>query len=127
MRLLGIDYGKKRIGLAFSEGFLAAPLSVITVKTQKQALSEIKTVCEKLAIEKIIMGSVKGILEKETIRFGETLSTQIGIPILFVDETLTSKTAIRKMIEGGTKQKKRRIMQDATAAALILESFLERG
>lgn len=127
MRLLGIDYGRKRIGLAFSEGLIASPLSVISVQTQKQALSEIKTLCKKLVIERLVVGIVKGTLEKEVLDFAELLSAQTKIPVTFVDETLTSKSAIRKMVEGQTTKKKRRIMEDATAAALILEVFLEGG
>ena len=127
MRLLGIDYGRKRIGLAFSEGFLPSPLSVILVKTQVQVLTDIKRDCQELGIEKLVMGISQGILEKEMKAFGEKLSTQMGIPIVFIEEAFTSKTAIRKMVEGNTTQKKRKTMEDATAAALILERFLEEA
>lgn len=127
MRLLGIDYGRKRIGLAISEGLVPSPLSVISIQSQKQALSEIKTLCKKLGIERLVVGIVKGTLEKEILDFAKLLSIQTEIPVTFVDESLTSKSAIRKMIEGQTTKKKRRTMEDATAAALILEEFLEGG
>jgi putative Holliday junction resolvase len=126
MRLLGIDYGKKRIGLAFSEGFFPSPLSVILLKTQAQALLAIAEECKKLDIEKIVIGISKGTLAKETRIFGGGLSKITEIPVVFIDETLTSKVAIQKMIEGKTSKKKRKIREDAAAAALILQNYLEK-
>lgn len=127
MRLLGIDFGKRKIGLAYSEGFLPSPLSTIEVKTQKQVISEIQATCERLSIEKIIIGVSGGTLDHKTRIFGKILSSQANIPVAFVDETLTSKDAIKKMIEGKTTQKKRKVMEDAVAATLILNIYLERG
>lgn len=125
MKFLGIDYGKRKIGLAYSEAMLPSPLTTIEVKTQKQALSEIQAICERLAIEKIIVGVSGGILDQEAKIFGRILSGQVGIPVDFVDETLTSRDAITKMVEGKTTQKKRREMEDAVAATLILNTYIE--
>lgn len=125
MRFIGIDYGKRKVGLAYSEGQLPSPLSTIEVKTQKQALSEIQAICQRLAIEKIIVGVSGGVLDKDARIFGRILSGQTHIPVDFVDETLTSREAVTKMIEGKTTQKKRRIMEDAVAATLILNAYLE--
>ena len=127
MRFLGIDFGKRKIGLAYSEGLLPSPLSTIEVKTQKQALSEIHAICERLLIEKIIVGVSGGILDKEVRIFGRILSAQTHIPVEFVDETLTSRQAVTKMVEGKTTKKKRREMEDAVAATLILNSYLENS
>lgn len=125
MRLLGVDFGKRKIGLAYSEGLLPSPLTTIEVKTQKQALSEIQAVCERLLVEKIIVGVSGGVLDQEAQIFGRILSGQVNIPVDFVDETLTSKDAVKKMVEGKTTRKKRKEMEDAVAATLILNTYLE--
>lgn len=125
MKLLGIDYGKKRIGIAYSEGLLPSPLSTLEVKTQKQVLTKIQEVCERLAIEKIILGLSGGFLDSEIQKFGEVLAVTTSLPVSYVDETLTSKDAVKKMIEGKTTQKKRKQIEDAVAAAIILNTYLE--
>ena len=125
MRILGIDFGLKRIGVAFTEGFLPSPLTVIEVRSRKQALLDIKELCERLGIEKIIIGESGGTVDVKARAFGEELSKQTQIPTEFIDETLTSKEAIKKLIEGKTTKKKRREMEDAVAAAIILNTYLE--
>lgn len=125
MKLLGIDFGKRKIGLAYSEGFLASPLAVVDVRTEKQALSEITNVIERLAIERIIIGLSGGVLDTSAQTFGEHLTNQTHIPVIYIDETLTSKEAIKKMIEGKTTQKKRKILEDAVAATIILNTYIE--
>jgi|SRR5581483_7097631 len=125
MKLLAIDYGKKNIGMAFSEGFLPSPLTTITVRTKKQVLTDIMGVCERLGIEKIVLGLSGGVLDKEVKNFGEILTKQTSIPVAFVDEALTSRLAVAKMVEGKTSQKKRRTQEHAVAATIILNSYLE--
>lgn len=125
MKILGIDFGKRKIGLAYSEGLLASPLSVIQVKTQKQAISEIVSICERLAIEKIVIGLSGGSLDRTTLPFGENLSKITNIPLAFVDETRTSTEAIAKMVEGETTKKKRKVLEDAVAATIILNTYIE--
>ena len=125
MKFLGLDFGKKKIGLAYSEGLLASPVSVIVVKTQKQALSEIVQICERLGIEKIILGLSGGKLDDGVRSFGQTIAHATGRPIDYVDETLTSREAVKKMVEGKTTKKKRKMMEDAVAATIILNTYIE--
>lgn len=125
MKSLGIDFGKRKVGVAFSEWLLAEPLTTIVVKSQKQLLSEIMAICERLAIEKIILGLSGGPLDNQVRKFGKALSTITNIPVFYVDETLTSKSAVAKLVEGGTTKKKRREMEDAVAATIILNTYLE--
>lgn len=126
MKLLAVDFGRKKIGLAFSEGLLAQPLTVITVKTKQSALSEIINICQRLAIEKVIFGLPGGVLDKEIRSFANTIIEQTNVTVDFTDETLTSRQAITKMVEGKTTRKKRRLLEDAVAAAIILNSYLEQ-
>lgn len=125
MKFLGVDFGRKKIGLAFSEGLLASPLTVISVKTNKTALLEITSIMERLAIEKVIFGLPGGVLDKEIRSFANQLTKQTNVPVDFVDEALTSRQAISKMVEGKTTRKKRRLMEDAVAATIILNTYLE--
>lgn len=125
MRLLGVDFGKSKIGLAYSEGILASPLSVIPVKSQKKAAVEITAICARLSIEKIVLGLSGGILDKEVVAFGETLRRSANVSVDFVDEAFTSRDAVTKMVEGNTTKKKRREFEDAVAATLILNTYIE--
>lgn len=103
--ILGIDYGPKNIGLAISEGFIAEPYEVIH---HPEALKDIIT---KLKINKIIVGVSEGQSRELAQDFGKNLQSVIGLPIEFVDETLTS-------FEAGDKN-------HAKAAAFILQRYLD--
>lgn len=125
MRLLGIDFGERRIGLAYSEGLLPSPLMVFTVKTAKEATEKVAEVCERLHIQKVVLGLSHGKLDGAARTFGQRLIKRINVSVAFVDETFTSKEAVRKMVEGRTTRKKRRKMEDAVAATIILNTYLE--
>lgn len=116
MKYLGVDFGLKRIGLAISEGELASPWQV--VDTQK--FSEI---IKKISFEKIIVGLPEGKMGKNVMRFVNALKKQ-GFMVETADETLSSKKAIEAMIGQKAGQKKRR-SNDATAAAIILQDYIE--
>ena len=122
MRLLGIDYGLKRIGLAVAEGGLPYPLEVIL--NQPGVVQKIKKICEKYQVEKIVLGLPDGKLKKLVEKFGQELNSDIYLPVVFQDETLTSREAIVKMVAAGKKRKLRRAREDAFAATLILQAYL---
>lgn len=119
MRVLGIDYGEKKIGLAIADGPLAEPLGVINKKSWE---SRIGMVCEKQGIEKIIVGVSEGKMANKTKKFGEMLGKITGLPVEYHDETLTTKEAIAKMEEIGKRLK----AEDAISAALILQEYLDK-
>ena len=127
MKILGIDYGRGRVGVAYSEGLLPSPLAVIRVKSKKQVLSEIAAIAERLAIEKIVLGLSGGRLDKEVLTFAEEITAQTNIPVDYIDETLSSKEAVGKMVEAKTTKKKRKVMEDAVAATIILNTYLEQN
>lgn len=122
MKILGIDYGRKKIGLAISEGILATPLAVVK---EKQPLAAIKKICLDQQITEIVIGLPESGIVEEIKLFGQKLETMTGLTVAFQDETLTSRSAVAKMIAAGKKRKFRRQKEDAVAAALILESYLE--
>lgn len=124
MRHLGIDYGSKNIGLSLSdeEGMMAFPLK--TVKNGASLFGEIKSITEKESVGVIIVGESLDYAGKENpimkkIRpFAEKLKAETGLPIFFEPEFLTSREAGH--IQGENEK------TDASAAALILKSYLDK-
>lgn len=123
MKYLAIDYGRSHLGLAISEGFIAEPYGVEVRISNLEA--GIKEICQKENIEIIIIGISEGLMAEETKKFGASLANAIGIPVEYQDETLTSKEAIKKMIESGKKKIDRQTKEHNFAACLILQSYLD--
>lgn len=118
MKLLGIDFGLKKVGLALSDGFLVEPLGVVRNKNQ------IKRICQEQGVEKIVIGLSEGKMAEKTKRFGQKLKLITGLPVDYQDETLSSQEAKKLMVKIGKPQKKRRDQEHAIAAALILRHYL---
>lgn len=124
MRLLGIDYGSKRVGLALSDesGVFAFPYSV--VPGGKNAVPLVAQVCKENAVEKIVIGEsldYKGNPNKimpAIIQFAELLGAATQIPVVFEREFLTTREASHIQGEHASI--------DASAAALILKSYIDR-
>lgn len=123
MKFLGIDYGQKRIGLAISddEGKIAFPYKVVYNKSG--VLDEILSVLKKEKITKIIIGlpvpfSGKENKQTEEVKiFAKKLEQKIKLPVEFQNEILTTKSAKA----GSSKE-----ILDASAAAVILQSYLDK-
>ncbi|KPJ70484.1 hypothetical protein AMJ51_01730 [Microgenomates bacterium DG_75] len=124
MRILGIDFGLAKIGLAIADDGLAQPLGV--VKNGQPALAKIARLVGQEQIEKIVIGVSEGKIGQKTRKYGEWLKTMTGVKVVFQDETLTTKEAIAKMIEAGKKKKYRQEKEDAFAAAIILQAYLDK-
>lgn len=127
MKILGVDYGRKKIGLALAEGPLAEPLAVVRGENPQELAKKIGQIVEKEAIDKIVIGISEGEMAKETRAFGEELRGKLNLPLEFFDETLTSQEATRLSVEAGVKRQKRKSFEDAFAATLMLQSYLERS
>lgn len=135
MKILGIDYGRKKIGLAVgdSESRFVEPLLVLTsskfkvpafVKTM--AGRQISKLISENNIETIVVGLPSGKIDEKVKTFGKTLGKSTGVPVEYFDETLTTKDAQKLLIASGRKRKSRREKEDAIAAAIMLESYLGR-
>jgi putative Holliday junction resolvase len=124
MVYLGIDYGRAKVGLAISEGFLAQPLVVLP--NGKKLLGKISSLVQQQRVKKIIIGLPEGNLKEEIKIFGQKLKKLASLPIEFEPESLTTQEAVVKMIEAGKGKKARREKKDAFAAALILQSYLDK-
>ena len=108
MRLLGIDYGRAKIGLAISEGSLAEPFSVIRYEDEKALLEKIKALVDKEEIDKAVVGVSEGRSAEEAMGFGEKLKN-LGVEVVFFDETLSTVSAQELSLQTGMKRKKRSV------------------
>ncbi|MCL5091100.1 MAG: Holliday junction resolvase RuvX [Patescibacteria group bacterium] len=126
MKILGIDYGRAKVGLAVAdiETKLATPLTVVSLSNLNKQLPSI---VKEHHIGKIVIGIPGGKIEKEIREFGRNLQKEISLSVEFFDETLTTQEAQKVLISSGKKRKARREMEDAFAAAIMLELFLEGG
>ena len=123
MKYLGVDYGLKRVGLAISEGEIASPYRVIEIKSLRDGFNKIFSIFHNGNFDKIIVGLPEGAMAKAVTRFVDSLKAK-GIDVETADETLSSKQALRDMIETGVGEKKRGLRDDR-AAAIILQNYLD--
>ena len=132
-RVLGLDVGDRRIGLALSDsgGILASPLTVIEHTTELQDIEAILMIAQERGAERIIVGLPRlmngdiGPQAQKVQAFTEAMRAHAQIPIEYRDERLTTVTAQRLKQETGSKKKNRNIRYDAMAAAVILQDYLE--
>jgi len=124
MIYLGIDYGKKKIGLSLAEDIIAQPLKVVPNK--ESSFQEIAQICTLQSVKKIIIGLPEGPLAEEIKKFSNRIALLTSLPIEFESETLTTQEAIGRMIAAGKSRKSRQLKEDAAAAAIILQNYLNR-
>ncbi len=132
MRILGIDYGDARVGIAVSDmlGFMAQGVKTIKNRGMKNLINEIKAVLDEYKPEKIVIGLPKNMDGSEgfrvdaTHKFADALKTVYSGEIIFWDERLSSMGAKRYLNETNTRGKKRKDVLDTVAACIILEGYL---
>ena len=132
MRIIGIDYGDARVGIAVSDLLGITAQGVKTVKNTgiKQLLGEIRAVINEYKPEKIVIGLPKNMDGSEGFRvdathdFADKLKTIYKGEIVFWDERLSSMGAERYLNETNTRGKKRKAVLDTVAACIILEGYL---
>jgi len=134
MRILGLDLGSKRIGVALSdpEGIIASPLTTLERKGGERDLRNVRELVRKHQVGEIIVGlplhldGRRGPEAEAARRFAEQLTRAIGIPVGMLDERWTTIEAERALRESGRRGKKRRAVVDAVAASILLRTWLER-
>jgi len=122
MKLLGIDYGEKYIGLAVATTMLAEP--VVTIEKDK-ALLRIAQLVDEFQIEQLVVGVSEGEMAEKSKIYGEVLAQQYHLPVVFVDETLSSSESRLKAAQMGMKKSKREGKIDHYAAALLLQDYID--
>jgi putative Holliday junction resolvase len=129
MRYLGIDYGHRKVGLAISDemGSFAFPYQVIQNFSREKLIRDIKDICEKEGVEKIVIGESLDLsgganpIQSDILTFKESLEKETELEIVFEREFFTTWEA-KRIIDDGQNDKQ----TDARAAALILKSFLDK-
>ena len=133
MRILAIDHGTKRMGIAISDelGVIAQPLEFILAEPFAEFLSRLREIIRDQQVELILVGMPRnmdgsyGPAALKVQQFVEVLKDAIAIPIQTLDERLTSAQANRVLIEGNVRREKRRDKVDKMAAAILLQSYLD--
>ncbi len=133
MRILAIDHGSKRIGIAISDELqmIAQPMEYIPAEPFADFLVRLKQILQEKQVELILVGmprNMNGSYGPAALKvqdFVATLNRALTVPIKTWDERLTSAQANRYLIEGNVRRDKRKEKVDKTAAAILLQSFLD--
>lgn len=136
MRIMGLDFGSKTVGVAISDELLltAQGIEIIRRKEEnklRQTLARIEELIVEYGVEEIVLGLPKNMNATEGIRveltneFKEKLERRTGLPVYTWDERLTTVAADKAMIEAGIRREKRKDYVDMIAATFILQGYLD--
>ena len=136
MRILGLDYGTKTVGVAVSDELLitAQGVEIITRKAPtklRQTLARIEEIIAQYQVETIVLGYPKNMNNTEgercerTNEFKEMLERRTGLPVVLWDERLTTVAADNSMMEMGIRREDRKKYVDEIAAMFILQGYLD--
>lgn len=132
MKIMALDVGNKRIGVALSDELhiLAQPLYTIHRKGFERDLEEILKIIRENNVGEIVVGLPKnmdgtvGFQGEKTIKFSEVLQEKVEIPVKLWDERMSTISARRIMFENDVKQKDKKNLVDTVAAVVILDNYL---
>ena len=133
MRILAIDYGTKRIGIAVSDpmGIIAQPLEFILAEPREKFWARLTSIFAEKEVGRVIVGMPRnmdgsfGPAAAQVDDFVRELRGRTAIPIQTLDERLTTRQAERALIQANTDRAKRKQKVDQTAAAILLQSYLD--
>ena len=136
MRIMGLDFGSKTVGVAISDGLLltAQGKEIIRRKSPnklRQTLARIEELIAEYQVDRIVLGYPKNMNNTEgercerTKEFAEMLTRRTGLPVILWDERLTTVEADRTMMEGGIRREDRKLYVDKLAAVFILQGYLD--
>lgn len=137
MRIMGLDYGSKTVGVAVSdpEGIIASGVEIIRRKDEnhlRQTLSRIEELIREYEVGEIVLGLPKNMNNSEGVRveltmdFKEKLERRTNLPVFMYDERLTTVMADKTMMEAGVRRENRKDYVDMIAATIILQDYLDR-
>lgn len=135
MRILGLDYGSKTVGVAVCDplGWTAQGLETITRKSEnklRRTLARIEALASEYQAERIVLGyplnmdDTVGERARKTEEFQELLKRRTGLPVVLWDERLTTMEANEILMESGVRREDRKKVIDKVVAVLILQSYL---
>ena len=134
MKIMAIDYGDARTGIAFCDAreVLASPYTVIHESYQPKLVERLVEIIDKEQAEKIIIGLPKNMDGTMGYRcdacrsLGDALSLKVSVPVVYEDERLTTVMAHNVLSGNNVRGKKRKNVVDAVSAVMILQSYLDR-
>lgn len=137
MRIMGLDFGSKTVGVAVSDALLMTAQGVEIIRRKeenklRQTLARIEELIVEYEVEEIVLGLPKhmngteGVRVELTEEFKEKLERRTGLPVTFWDERLTTVSADRTMMEAGIRRENRKDYVDMLAATFILQGYLDR-
>ncbi len=132
-RVLGIDLGSVRVGLAVSDplGIIAQGMETLKVSSDSQVIEHIRELVQEKNIGEVVLGlplnmnGTEGPAAKRCQAFGRELQKAIEVPVTLWDERLTTVAAEKQMINFDLSRRKRRKMADRVAAQILLQSYLD--
>lgn len=132
-RILGLDVGDKRIGVAVSDafGWTAQAVKVINRDSLEKDVAELQKIIETYAVEEIVVGLPKnmdGSMGERAIRttlYSEQLNEALQLPVVLWDERLSTVAATRTLLEADLSRHKRKQVIDKLAAVIILQGYLD--
>lgn len=136
MRIMGLDYGSKTIGVAISDplGFTAQGIEIIRREEEnklRKSLRRIEELIEEYQVEEIVLGFPKnmnntvGERAEKSLQLKEMLEKRCGLPVVMWDERLTTVEANRTLMESGVRRENRSKYVDMIAAVFILQGYLD--
>ena len=136
MRILGLDFGSKTVGVAVSDGLLLTEQGVETIERKdenklRKTCARIEELIAEYEITEIVLGLPKNMNNTEgervekTKAFGEMLERRTGLPVHYWDERLTTVAAEQILMESGVRRENRKAVIDKVAAGLILQGYLD--
>ena len=136
MRIIGLDYGTKTVGVAISDalGITAQGLETITRKEAnklRKTLARIEAIIEEYEVEQIVLGFPKnmdnsvGERAQDFHNFEEMLERRTGLPVVLWDERLTTVSADKVLMESSVRRENRKAVIDKIAAVFILQGYLD--
>ena len=136
MRIIGLDFGSKTVGVAVSDPLFLTAQAVEIIRRKspdklRQTLARIEELIKEYEVEKIVLGFPKNMNNtigdrcEKTLEFKEKLEKRTGLPVVLWDERLTTVEADRTMMESGIRRENRKQYVDKLAAVFILQGFLD--
>ena len=134
-RILGIDVGDKRIGVAVTDPLRITAQGVMTVKrkTRDDDLDAFRQLIEKYEIKRIVAGlpvnmdGSESAQTRKTVNFCQFIKKRLDVEIIYMDERLTSSWSEKILIEGNVSRQNRKEYIDMLAAQMILQSYMDRA
>lgn len=134
MRLLAVDVGERRIGVAVSDdlNITAQPLGVIQRRSRKADMAELRQVAERYGVRRVVVGlprnmnGSEGAAAELARTFAGWIASDLGLDVVMQDERLSTASAERVLLEADTSRRKRRRVVDKLAACVILQDYMQR-